>query len=80
MMEEKLRLAAESLRKHLEIAVNPQAFSIGLADEELHVYIHRRLYKKITPDEWEGFRVETIYVGQVRPAGAKQARANCEDE
>jgi hypothetical protein len=67
-LAERVKESADRLRKHLEIAVHPRSFSIGIADSELHVYLHKRLYKKIVPDDWEGYPVQTIYVGQVRPA------------
>ena len=66
----KLEEAAQNLRKYL--GGNHHHYTIGIAakgefnpEDHLVVYLHIDLPKKRFPDIFEGFRVETKYIGKI---------------
>ncbi len=65
-----LREAAHSLYDHLGCGVYPHwVQSIGEAEntQTIHVYLVRKPRgREFVPETWEGFKVETMVVGEIR--------------
>ena len=70
-----IRSAAEALSDVLNAAAGAGTMTVGMGDNELVVYIHRKLsaqnsrYLKSIA-EMDGFPVRLQFVGQIRPTGA----------
>ncbi len=73
-MNDKLRSAAEALSDVLNAQAQAGTFSVGMGDNTLVVYIHRKLSFKTRAfvgaiAMMDGFPVRSEYVGLIRPAG-----------
>jgi hypothetical protein len=73
-MNLKLNSAASVLSEILHAQVPVGALSVGAGDNEIIVYIHRKLSFKAKGfldaiAEMDGFPVRSEFVGQIRPAG-----------
>ncbi len=73
-LNDKLRSAAEALSDILNAQVVPGTLSVGMGDNELFVYVHRKLSFKTRGfvdaiADMDGFPVRSQWVGQLRPAG-----------
>ena len=69
-----IRSAAEALSKILDTQAVSGTFSVGMGDNELIVYVHRKLSFQTKQflsaiAEMDGFPVRSQFVGQIRPAG-----------
>ena len=60
--------AALSLQEFLTVNYGEIDVSVGYGKDRLHVYVQRgKKYMKVVPEEWEGWPVETKWIGKVRP-------------
>jgi hypothetical protein len=73
-MNLKLNSAGSALSEILNAQVSPGTLTVGVGDNELVVYVHRKLSFKVKSflnaiAEMDGFPVRSQWVGQIRPAG-----------
>jgi hypothetical protein len=67
IMHAELKDAARSLHTHLVERLGHGAVSVGITDDLIHCYLHRRLADRDgIKENWAGFPVEVRYVGPIR--------------
>lgn len=64
-LKKKLEQASINLRKYFGREHPPWLTAIGIADRKLIVYTAKKKHPEI-PTEWQGFPVETRFIGKLR--------------